>query len=358
MQSLKDKVIYVIGTGARKITNLPRMIKEFTEQGADVYTMMSDRGRELCDSNLASFRMEGNTLIYGYSKEGEALPLEDLVLIAPCTFNTLNKIAGGIADTYPLTIAATAIGAGRHVVIAPAMNEELWYHPITEESRKKLEQWGCKIVWPEITLEKVTMAQIEKITDTVYYILSRVRYNSEQLRRTKILDRLVEENYAEFRGIGQELIDSDLTRSTGGCLSKRLAEGILVSSSGAQLGSLSKTDISLIIEVREDKIYWMGEDKPSSESPLLFELYSSIPNIKAIIHGHCPRMTYDKRMQKYSTPNYVRYGCFGEGKKVANILKQNGGFGILRLHGEIAVGESLEESFKKLKQKMGEAHER
>lgn len=358
MQSLKNKVIYVIGTGARKITYLPKMIKEFIEEGADVYTMMSDMGRELCDSNLVDFRIEGNTLIHGYSKEGEALPLEDLVLIAPCTFNTLNKMAGGVADTYPLTIAATAIGAGRYVVVAPAMNEALWYHPIIEESRKKLERWGCKIIWPEITSEKVTMAPIEKIADSVYYILSRVRYDSEQVVRTELLDDLIEENYIEFRNIGQELIDFGLTKGTAGCLSKRLNEGILVSVSGAQVGNLSKKDISLITEVRKDKIYWMGESKPSSESPLLFELYTSIPNIKTIIHGHCPRITYDKKMQKYSTPSYIRYGCFGEGKKIADILKQNGGFAILRLHGEIAIAESLKESCKKLKQKMEEAHER
>ncbi|MBU0930024.1 MAG: class II aldolase/adducin family protein [Nanoarchaeota archaeon] len=169
---------------------------------------------------------------------------------------------------------------------------------------------------------------------------------------------MIEENYIEFRNTGQELVDVGLTKGTGGCLSKHLNEGILVSATGAQLGNLSKKDLSLIKEVRNNKIYWMGDNKPSSESPLLFELYLSIPNVKTIIHGHCPRITYDKKMQKYATPAYVRYGCFGEGKKIANILEQNGGFVILRFHGEISIGESLKESFKKLKQKMEEAHER
>lgn len=358
MKSLNGKVLYLIGTGARKITQIPRMIHELVDEGAEAYTMFSDMGRQICDSSLSEFKMNGNTMVYGYSKEGESLPLEDMVLVAPCTFNTLNKIAGGIADTYPLTITATAIGAGRNVVIAPAMNGDLWYHPIMEESRKKLEQWGCKIVWPEITPDKVTMAPIEKIADTVYHILSRTRYNSEQVEITREFDKLVEKNYIEFRNIGQELVDADLTRGAGGCLSKKVNGGILVSTSGSQVGSLSKQDISLITKVENERVHWMGYKKPSSESPLLSELYKNFSEKNAIIHSHCPRITYDSKMQKYSTPDYIRAGCFGEGKKTLSMISNNNGFAILRLHGEIAMGNSLEEVYQKLKLRMEEAHER
>jgi len=358
MKSLNGRVLYIVGTGAKKITQIPRMIQEFVDEGAEVYTMMSDMGKQICDSGLSEFKIDRNTMVHGYSGEGESLPLEDMVLVAPCTFNTLNKIVGGIADTYPLTITATAIGAGRNVVIAPAMNGDLWYHPIIEESRKKLEQWGCKIVWPEITPEKVTMAPIEKIADTVYHILSGTRYDSKQVERTSDFDKLIDNHYTEFRDIGQELVDIDLTRGTGGCLSKKVNEGILVSTSGSQVGILSKQDISLITKVENEKIHWMGYKKPSSESPLLSELYQNFSETNTIIHGHCPRITYDSKMQRYSTPNYVRAGCFGEGKKIAGVISNNGGFAILRLHGELAVGSSLRGAYQKLKEKLEEAHER
>lgn len=102
----------------------------------------------------------------------------------------------------------------------------------------------------------------------------------------------------------------------------------------------------------------MGKNKPSSESPLLSELYEIMSKTRALIHGHCPRVTYDTKMQKYSTPDYVRCGCFNEGRKIADILEKNGGFVILRLHGEIASGSSLRDSYEKLKCKMEEAHEK
>jgi hypothetical protein len=61
-------------------------------------------------------------------------------------------------------------------------------------------------------------------------------------------------------------------------------------------------------------------------------------------------------MQKYATQEYVRYGVFGESNKIINTIKENYGFGILKLHGEISAGESLDNAFSKLKSRLEEAH--
>ena len=96
---------------------------------------------------------------------------------------------------------------------------------------------------------------------------------------------------------------------------------------------------------------------PSSETPLFLEIYSAFPDAQAIIHGHCPRITYDNKMQGlYASKEYVRYGIFGESNKIEEILNKNNGFAILRLHGEISLGESLGEAFFKLKSRLEEAH--
>jgi len=54
-----------------------------------------------------------------------ALPSVDAVIIAPATYNTINKLALGIADTYPLTSAAELIGRGIPTVIVPFVNAAL-----------------------------------------------------------------------------------------------------------------------------------------------------------------------------------------------------------------------------------------
>src|SRR3989344_3382588 len=356
MNSLNGKVIYLFGTGARKVSLLPEMIGEFALEGAEVYTMLSEMGMNLAD--LSTFDMHGNTILRGYSEKRESIPLEDMVVVAPCTFNTLNKIVSGIADSYPLTLVATAIGARRKVLIAPAMNRELWEHPITQESLLRLRKCGVQLIHPEIIGERVTMAPLGKIADSVFHTLVGTRYDSQRLPEDGEYIAMVERYFSEFRQVGEELLDLELTNGTAGCLSRRVEGGILVTASGSQVGNLSEDDLSLIKCGEGDLIKLKGANNPSSESPLLLELYRDLPESGAIVHGHCPRITYDSKMGKYQTDRYVRYGVFGEVASVTDALKRNDGFAILKLHGEISVDNSLTRSLEKLKSKLEEAHER
>jgi hypothetical protein len=54
-----------------------------------------------------------------------ALPSVDAVIIAPATYNTINKLALGVADSYPLATAAELIGRGIPTVIVPFVNAAL-----------------------------------------------------------------------------------------------------------------------------------------------------------------------------------------------------------------------------------------
>lgn len=71
-----------------------------------------------------------------------------LVLFAPCGFNSLNKLAWGIADTLALSVVAEAIGRGTPVVVAIGCNTPLWAHPRAKESAVTLRNWGCTVLDP------------------------------------------------------------------------------------------------------------------------------------------------------------------------------------------------------------------
>jgi hypothetical protein len=60
-------------------------------------------------------------------------------------------------------------------------------------------------------------------------------------------------------------------------------------------------------------------------------------------------------MQKYASAEYLRYGKFGEINKILGNLKENNGFGIMKLHGELCVGNSLYNTFQKLKNRIDDA---
>jgi hypothetical protein len=80
------------------------------------------------------------------------------MLVAPCTFNTLNKLSHGIADNLATAMLADALGAGCRVLVAPAVNVGLWHHPQTARSLQTLTNWGCTIIPPQVDAHQVTMA--------------------------------------------------------------------------------------------------------------------------------------------------------------------------------------------------------
>jgi phosphopantothenoylcysteine decarboxylase/phosphopantothenate--cysteine ligase len=70
----------------------------------------------------------------------------DLLVIAPCTANTLAKLAWGIADNV-LTEAALAHRGP--VLVAPAMNTRMWSHPATQDNVATLLARGVELIGPE-----------------------------------------------------------------------------------------------------------------------------------------------------------------------------------------------------------------
>jgi phosphopantothenoylcysteine decarboxylase/phosphopantothenate--cysteine ligase len=70
----------------------------------------------------------------------------DLLVVAPCTANTLAKLAQGIADSV-LTEAALAHHGT--VLVAPAMNHRMWAHPATRANVVTLLERGVELIGPE-----------------------------------------------------------------------------------------------------------------------------------------------------------------------------------------------------------------
>ena len=75
----------------------------------------------------------------------ELVQAADVFLIAPCSANTLAKLAGGLADNL-LTTAALA--CRRPLVVAPAMNDAMWEHPATRENVDRLHARGVTVLEP------------------------------------------------------------------------------------------------------------------------------------------------------------------------------------------------------------------
>ncbi|MEM7035251.1 MAG: bifunctional phosphopantothenoylcysteine decarboxylase/phosphopantothenate--cysteine ligase CoaBC [Chloroflexota bacterium] len=69
----------------------------------------------------------------------------DLLLIAPATANTLGKIANGLADNL---LTAIALATPAPILVAPAMETDMWDHPATKTNIQTLQNWGVTLVGP------------------------------------------------------------------------------------------------------------------------------------------------------------------------------------------------------------------
>ncbi len=94
------------------------------------------------------------------------------LVIAPCSANTLAKLANGICDNL-LTSIARAWDFNRPIIIVPSMNSHMWYHQVTQEHIKKLKSWGYIIIDPQYkmlackTLGMGAMAEIDDIVSAI-----------------------------------------------------------------------------------------------------------------------------------------------------------------------------------------------
>lgn len=121
-----------------------------------------------------------------YKPEHIALTEADIFVIAPASANTIGKIANGICDNLLLS---TACAFSKPILIAPAMNENMWNNPFVQENMSKLKKHGYHIVEPETgflacgTNGVGRMKEPEEIFDRTVEIFS----ENKKLKGKKIL---------------------------------------------------------------------------------------------------------------------------------------------------------------------------
>jgi phosphopantothenoylcysteine synthetase/decarboxylase len=166
--------LFIFATGSEAARGVPEIARGAMSAGWNVYTVITPGLATVTDPE-AIHGISGVHPIRDYGQE----PLDrfpfGVMLVAPCTFNTFNKLAHGLADNLATAMLADAIGAGCPLLIAPAMNRRLWQHPQTHTSAERLTRWGCVVIPPSITEDNVRMASADEI-------LGRLLDHSDEMR--------------------------------------------------------------------------------------------------------------------------------------------------------------------------------
>ena len=146
-ETLEGKIIALGVTGSIAAVEVVRLAHELRRRGAVVQAVMTQAAARIVHPDAVTYAT-GRPALTGitgmvehvlYCGEGGKA---DLFLVAPCTANTLAKIALGMDDTPVTTFATTAIGSGMPVILAPAMHASMYRHPAISGHLAQLGRWG------------------------------------------------------------------------------------------------------------------------------------------------------------------------------------------------------------------------
>lgn len=128
------------------------LITELRNAGSEVTVVMTkDAHHFITPLTLQSFA--GREVVEDFfSVPGRVKPVHielakqsDLILISPATADVIAKLSHGMADDV---LTCTVLASTAPLVIAPAMNEKMYYHKFTQENLKRLKDNGATIVDP------------------------------------------------------------------------------------------------------------------------------------------------------------------------------------------------------------------
>ena len=145
------KIVLGVSTGiaAYKAANLVRL---FIKKGAEVKVIMTPDAQTFVSPHTLSVLSKNKVEIDFFTQEKTwnnhvHLALwADAFIIAPCTANTLAKMATGLCDNL---LMATYLSARCKVYVAPAMDVDMYHHPTTKNNIEKIISYGNVIIPPE-----------------------------------------------------------------------------------------------------------------------------------------------------------------------------------------------------------------
>ena len=154
-QQRKKPFLYVVVCAAGIADGVGKLIGAALAQGYEVGVIATPQGLGFFDES-AVVAQTGRPVRSAWRTPDDPRPFPpaDAIVVAPATFNTINKWAAGIADTLAVATLCEAYGAGVPTVVLPRVNEALAAHPAYGESLERLRGMGVVVGGPEFRWEQ------------------------------------------------------------------------------------------------------------------------------------------------------------------------------------------------------------
>lgn len=149
---LKHQTILLVITGSIAAYKIPDLIQALREEGARVVSVLTEAAKKFV-TPLTLRAVTGEpvyddffTVHSPYDVIHTSLAeLADLILVAPASANFIARLAAGFANDLASSIL---LAADRPVLLAPAMNDQMYRNPLTQENIQKLRKRGYQFIDP------------------------------------------------------------------------------------------------------------------------------------------------------------------------------------------------------------------
>ncbi len=154
MKNIHNKNIVVGITGSIAAYKAADLVSKLKKAGAIVKVIMTKSSTSFITERTLESISGNKVLVDENESEQSFLHLEiakwaDVVLIAPCTANSFNKITTGLSDDLLSTVCLAFKGI---ILLAPAMNPDMWNNELVQKNFKNMSESKFKIVGPDYGL--------------------------------------------------------------------------------------------------------------------------------------------------------------------------------------------------------------
>ncbi len=174
MQLASKKIILAV-TGSIAAYKTPELVRQIVKAGAEVKVLMTPSAADFVSPlalETVSKHQVHSSVSDGssWNNHVELGRWADVILVAPCSANTLAKMANGLCDNL---VCAVYLSATCPVLIAPAMDEDMWVHLSTKKNIATVLSYGNKIIpvgHGELASGLIGAGRMAELEDIISYL--------------------------------------------------------------------------------------------------------------------------------------------------------------------------------------------
>ncbi len=175
-KQLEGKKIVLCITGSVAAYRAIDLARLLMRHSADVHAVMTESTASMLLNPEIMKWATGNDVVTKLTGNLEHIILadygmSDLIIVYPCTANTLGKVAAGIDDTPVTSILSVALGSKIPIIVAPAMHEAMYENIFVQQNVSKLKE-HMVFIEPKIEGGKAKVADPEHILNATISVFS------------------------------------------------------------------------------------------------------------------------------------------------------------------------------------------